>query len=661
VLFHAGVPAVTGGFVGVDVFFVLSGFLITNVLLHDIDMFGRIRFGEFYARRVRRLLPAAITVIAAASAAYLLVAGVVERLPFVRDGQSALLYVANWRFLAENNDYFAAGVAKSPFLHFWSLAVEEQFYVVFPLLLLLLLQLGRRRRWLVPAGFAVVFAASLAAQMYFAAADPNHAYYGTDARAYQLLAGVLLALLLRRKRQLTKAAGSAAALSGFAGLLVVSTAVVPVAPPPRGIAAVGFATLLIGGLVVSDRGPVSRWLSAPVPAYLGRISYGTYLWHWPLILILQHVGVTATLPVAAVTLVGSTALAALTYHLLELPIRRIPLTGYARWPVVAGGVAVCGVMAVVAVPPVLGSDQRPAVATAAARTPALPSPLRAIAAARAAAAGRHRQRVPHLNWPALAADYGPERSCQPANPAQCIAVHGHGLHILLVGDSHGRMLAPTLIALARERGFTLSLNVIPSCPWQANLVNLSQPPALQTRCSAARDQWYRQVLPLLHPDVVVLATYARDDEGVYGHTLKREGGSNETLHELIRNTSNETISRIRATGARVLIMRSIITASFDPLNCLSSAKYVDQCRVPVPRPPISDRYYLAAAKRGSGVFTFAVNNIVCPAAPLCDPVVDGISVWRNPNHYSTRILVHFRTAIWAAMVRTGVFTGLPSS
>src|SRR3954452_20659347 len=146
VLFHSGLSVADGGFIGVDVFFVLSGFLITNVLLDDVDDCGRIRFGRFYARRIRRLLPAALAVIAATCLLFLALTTVVRRLPLVRVAQSALLYVANWRFLHEQNDYFATtGVDKSPFLHFWSLGIEEQFYVVFPLLLLGLIWAGRRR------------------------------------------------------------------------------------------------------------------------------------------------------------------------------------------------------------------------------------------------------------------------------------------------------------------------------------------------------------------------------------------------------------------------------------------------------------------------------------------------------------------------------------
>ncbi|HET7587218.1 MAG TPA: acyltransferase [Gammaproteobacteria bacterium] len=143
-LFHAGLSAVDGGFIGVDIFFVLSGFLISNVIFSEIDRSGTLRLGHFYARRVRRLLPAAVVTIVVTSTVFMLILPTAARLPFVRDAQSALLYFANWHFLFQSNDYFGAAIDKSPFLHFWSLSVEEQFYFVFPALLLVLTRLAHR-------------------------------------------------------------------------------------------------------------------------------------------------------------------------------------------------------------------------------------------------------------------------------------------------------------------------------------------------------------------------------------------------------------------------------------------------------------------------------------------------------------------------------------
>jgi hypothetical protein len=266
--------------------------------------------------------------------------------------------------------------------------------------------------------------------------------------------------------------------------------------------------------------------------------------------------------------------------------------------------------------------------------------------------------VPKLNWAALESAVGPQHTCTAQDPKQCVVVHGGSPHILLVGDSNARMLAPALIRLARDRGFTLSLNIMSGCPWQAQETNYARPPSEQAACTAERDVWYRDVLPKLHPDVVILVSYARDDQAIYGQSLRRTGGSNETLDQMLLNTTNETLARITKTGARALILRTILTSSFDPLQCLSQATFVDQCDVPVPlREPISDSFYDSAAAASPDVFTFDINPIMCPGAPVCSPMLGGLTVWRNVNHFGVGILVHKRAQIWNSIVASGALSG----
>jgi peptidoglycan/LPS O-acetylase OafA/YrhL len=664
VLFHSGLAVARGGFIGVDLFFVLSGFLITNILLTDIDEGGRIRFGRFYARRARRLLLPAVVVIITTCVVFLLISSIIERLPLVRDAQSALLYFANWRFLAESNNYFATGSSKSPFLHFWSLGIEEQFYIVFPLLLMSLTRAGRRRRWVPATGLAMLFALSLAAQIYWARLDPNHAYYGTDARAYQLLAGALLAMALRAQQaRLTgrgESAAGAVALAGLVGLLVLGSGLPHISVSLRGIAAVVASVLLIGGLTVTEHSRLGSLLSRPAPVYLGRISYATYLWHWPIIVALTTLYVLTPLELASIAVVSATALAALSSVVLENPVRRSRILDRFRWPTVAAGVTLCGVVAFALVPPVLDSTRRPTVTTSVSepehRLPAVIVPARHRKSFQAQA----NARIPNLDWQSFVNDNGPGRTCTAAAPQQCVVVAGGAPNILLVGDSHARMLAPVLIALAKQHGFTLSINAMSSCPWQAQLINLAMNSQEQAQCTASREDWYRDVLPKLHPDLVILADYARDNVSIYGHSLLRAGGSNESLHQLIKDTTDETLASITKTGARALILDSIIISSFDPLDCLSSSTHLRQCLVGVPRtPPISDSYYNAAAAHSNKVFTFNINRVACPTAPACLPMLDGIPVWRNVNHYTTEILTHFKQQIWNVILRSGALSGLP--
>jgi len=164
---------------------------------------------------VRRLLPAALVVIVATSVAFTILWSVARRLAIVGDAQSALLYVANWHFLAQAGNYFATDINKSPFLHFWSLSIEEQFYFVFPVVLVLLSKTGRR---VMLAVLAVLFALSLASQVYWGHVDTNRAYYATDARLYQLLAGAMAAVVLRTWRpRLRGRAADAVAITGLVG------------------------------------------------------------------------------------------------------------------------------------------------------------------------------------------------------------------------------------------------------------------------------------------------------------------------------------------------------------------------------------------------------------------------------------------------------------
>ena len=175
----------------------LSGFLVSHVIWAEVDRAGSFRLGWFYARRVRRLLPAAVLVIVVTAAIQLLVASEPQRAGMLRDGQAALVYLSNWQFIADARDYFTAdGTDTSPYLHFWSLSIEEQFYVVLPLLLLVLLRL-RRHVVVVLLLLTAVVAGSVALQVWYAQSDPTYAYYATETRVYQLAAGVLLALITR--------------------------------------------------------------------------------------------------------------------------------------------------------------------------------------------------------------------------------------------------------------------------------------------------------------------------------------------------------------------------------------------------------------------------------------------------------------------------------
>src|SRR3954447_9732878 len=344
-LHHARVPGFAGGFLGVDVFFVLSGFLITSLLLQEADGAGRIDLKRFWARRARRLLPALFAVLLAVAAYGAWLAPGTTRARLGGDALATLAYVANWRFVVDGTSYFEQYADPSPLLHTWSLAVEEQFYLVWPLIVVLAVRL--RRRPLERTGWAwasvaagILVSAVLAVTLTPAGAEVTRAYYGTDVRAQELLVGVLLALWAARRglwspdtpAMPSASSPAAAELAGITGLAGVVLAVGAAGDARHlvhsgGLLAVSLAPAALVAAAVSPRRTLARrLLELPPLVGLGVISYGVYLWHWPLFVVLTpartglHDGPLAVLRIAA-TLVVAVA----SYRLIERPVRRADL------------------------------------------------------------------------------------------------------------------------------------------------------------------------------------------------------------------------------------------------------------------------------------------------------------------------------------------------
>jgi peptidoglycan/LPS O-acetylase OafA/YrhL len=649
-LFHAGLSWFGGGYVGVDMFFCLSGFLVTSVLMTELQGTGSLRVGRFYSRRVRRLLPAAVVVVIATCLTFTLVWSVVRRASIVGDAVSALLYYANFHFLSASGDYFAADIDKSPFLHFWSLSIEEQFYAVFPVLLLVLFRVGRaRRRSVVLGGLGLLFVLSLAEQIWFATRNVDRAYYGTDTRLYQLLAGALLtATFAFTSRRLGRRPAHLVAVVGILGIVVVASGMVHLSPSWRGIGATVASILVLGGLAMAEASPLSRLLALKPMAYLGRISYGTYLWHWPVIVALGTWLDAGPLPVAVLAFAIATGLAALSAELMELPIRRSPRLDGFTWPVVVAGLATSALVAATIVPNVLERDQKPVVLAATSTSGSTLGGDDALA--------RDLDRaVPDLDFRSLIAQHGPWQYCSDTDIAACRSVRGSGPTVLLVGDSQAQTFIPVFKKLAKEYDFNLDLNVLAGCPWQEGLTNDKSAADTAQECTGARVGWYDDVLPRLHPDVVVLLDRPRDDPQEWGKRTMLRDGTKLSLDQAVWETTRETLAKVSAVSPAVVIQRLTMPDTFEPADCLASAKVVGSCAVSAqPAPSPTDAFVTTLAVENHRIHALDLNPIFCPTRPVCSPIQHDQLVWRDDHHYTVSYAKAMRQQVWSALQGTGV-------
>ena len=330
IAYHLGVPGCSGGLMGVTVFFVISGYIVTKILLVEYSRTGRISFKDFYIRRAKRLLPAIVLVIAATGALCTVFNHVLltkmrpEVLP-------SLLFVNNWWQIFNDASYFENIGLPSPLTHFWSLAIEEQFYLVLPLMLLCILRFGgrlSRRRSL--AALLLALAAVSAIEMtalYDPTLDPTRVYYGTDTRAFSLLIGAFVAVITTGNRQrLPRAWREALAVVGAIGVVACLSLMQGDAPFTYlggMVVCSALTAMLIYGTLWKDSGAVAKVLSVKPLIWVGKRSYGLYLWHYPLMLLLTPMNSTdgmGVLPMAA-ALAATFACAALSYRFVENPIR----------------------------------------------------------------------------------------------------------------------------------------------------------------------------------------------------------------------------------------------------------------------------------------------------------------------------------------------------
>ncbi|MFP5362292.1 MAG: acyltransferase family protein [Thermoleophilia bacterium] len=649
ILFHLGYEWIPGGFVGVDVFFVLSGYLITGLLVDELVRNGRVDLARFYARRVRRLLPAAVLVVAVVVVA---TAGLLDRVGQAQVGRDATysaLYGANWHFGLVSGDYFAPGDVPSPLIHFWSLAVEEQFYVVWPAVLIGLWSgiLWRRRgargidRLL--AGVLVMIAVSAALSVLLAPGPLT--YYGTHTRAYQLLAGAALAIGARRWAARPPGAPDASARLAATGFALGIGALAALAllahrisdaqgyPGPAALGVTVATVVLIAALDLMGSHPLRRLAGASLPAAVGRLSYSLYLWHWPTIVLLplladrHDVAFVAQKPalVAAMTL-----LALISYRLWEQPIRfRVRRRAPARRVVVAGVAA----------------------------SLAMGASTIALLQAPSAFEGRALAAVTDLAKPGGCPYFARDWSAATATRA-CVRRRGSGLKVALVGDSHAQQWEPALEVLAERYDLSVIRATRGGCP--ANDVTVDRDADVRgvsgsgEACTAWRREVYPDLVQRHDPDVVFVATRSHvspllDD----GRRIEPSTREHRRLWSARWDWTLDTLSR---GGARVVVSRILPTLPQRVPACLADAgRPTPRCDFPVRVDGAVHPYNAAIdrlADRARRVTAFDPTPIGCPQRS-CPALAGDIVVHRDDNHLSAAYVRSRANGFRAALDRAG--------
>lgn len=629
---HAGVPAMAGGFVGVDVFFVISGYLITRLLQAEWEGQGRIDIAGFYARRLRRLLPAFMVVVAAVVAAIWIVYAPIEQGPLLSSALAASLYFSNVHYALEATNYLGPAAKLDPLLHTWSLGVEEQFYLAWPLLLvgagLLARRLGRPT---LGAVLGLLMLLSLGASLWLTEIRQPLAFFLPFTRAWEFGAGAMVALYgprwLRAGGGLATlmarpVAGNSLLIAAFAliagaALLLDEQATFPGLAVLAPVAGTALLILLLPAAAPDSL--VSRALSLAPMQWIGRLSYGWYLWHWPLLVIgkvvLPAQGLAVNLCLAGAALL----LAQASFALVEQPVRTRPFFRRTR-PVYLMSVLVVGssVGAMLAV-----GNAGQALAHGAR--------FQALMAAR-------------TDMPALYA-YDCDRWFYDDSLMECVGGAPAGARtVVLLGDSHAGQWFTAVNAIAARKGWRLVVMTKSACPLVAQDYFYARIGRVFSECG----RWKRKAaarLRQLRPDLIIASQYEK-----YPFTAEEwrtgmlaylpEVAASTPLLVLLRDTPNPGFSTPECLARRDWNPHfSLRPCSFDPATAMS--------RTPEPG-------YAALAARQANVRVLDLTPLICPGGP-CQVREGGVIKYRDANHLTDSFVKVLAPGLAAALEQAGAF------
>jgi peptidoglycan/LPS O-acetylase OafA/YrhL len=617
-VYHAKFGLVSGGFIGVDVFFVLSGFLITSLLLRELASTGTVSLSNFWARRARRLLPASgLVLLVTLLASRWLIDGLSQG-ELARDAVAACLFVANVRFWTVGIDYLSEGLRESPLLHFWSLAVEEQFYLVWPSLLLVLVRFAKVSRAvlasIIGVGFVVSFAVCVWLTHFGDAGQPEWAFFMLPARAWELLAGAALALaggrLIRCGRDLTAILG----WLGLGGVLAIAIEFDTTTPFPGAWALLPVAaTVLVINAGHVPNGPMMILKTQPLQ-WIGARSYAIYLWHFPMLVMAGRKwgdsGSIESLPVATrlALLAGSVGLAALSYRLVENPVRHSSALSLspARSLAMGAWVALIGVGGAALLlnnPPSLSAGGVAAEVTLATATTVPPATTVGVAVPASSStivvtsttsepeqvADASKDNPPELasllaaNLPVLTDAVSTSKVPSNLNPSlnragkdlpqiydngcildvgdnepkQCIYGDPNGaITIVLFGDSHAAEWMPALHKVSVSNGWKLIVHTKKACPYTE--IPTDKDPN-ETDCAV----WRKRVIELIggmQPDLVIMSSYRYKQVG---------SAAGRDPDQVWKEGADLTVSKVRPLTDHLLLLGDSATPKEDIPTCLA--------------------------------------------------------------------------------------------
>lgn len=616
VLFHAQVPGVGRGYLGVDVFFVLSGFLITSRLAEEAESTGRISLPAFYARRARRLLPAAAVMFVATLAAGRLLYAPFEQLAVSRNALATAIYGGNLLFAYDQTDYLGPASATNPLLHTWSLSAEEQFYLIWPVLVMLCIgkTRGRTSRQRLLAGIMLIGFVSICGQLLLDRRDPIWAFYGSPTRAWEFAAGALVYLwgsgppgAERARGRLGRIYSRLCASPGlpWAGLLLILGCGASLGSAIRIPGPPAFLPVLGASAILAYRGSQANWLLCNgVSRTAGRFSYSWYLWHWPVLVLAGTLRPSPDLASRLACVLCALGLAAITTVLIEDPVRFHPALPARPWRTLAGAAMVTSVLVLAAL----------ALNVAAARSADTADQLRFTQASRD---------IPIVHFDGCHLGDG------TVSPPCAFADTNSSTTLVLFGDSHAAQWFPPIEHIALLHHWKLISWTKSGCPFAA--VRIPPDPFSHTYrdCGKWRENTARRIVEL-HPAGVIVSSAST--------YLRVPGARNATAQVSPREWETGlrvALNRFSQAGLRTIVLRDPPQPGFEVLSCLARMAWRNashECTFqPEPQTVAAARLEDRAIPDVAGASLVDLSPAICDAA-VCDPMHSGQILFRDSRH-----------------------------